>query len=304
MRKDSKQSWKKAFEWYTKAVNKLGTQINLGRIYQFGLGLAQDYDEAMKWYKKAEANGSREATALISTLYHYGQGVPVNLTEALNMYHKAGDCGAALNGKGLLYQNGLGVTQNYDTAMSYFEQATQFEYGDAFNSMGDVYRYGYDKVVDLDTAFLYYTKSAECTEHTSNKGQFNLGLMYLNGLGIEVNQNLALFWLRKSAKYGNEKADEYIDRIVTSLVQLTPVSHSKENIQLIIQESRLKDMQIQSMEDRIASLIAENEILKRKGKIENTSFDDEVPKSGRESRKFFEVLELEEKKTSMKFFHV
>lgn len=52
---------------------------------------------------------------------------------------------------------------------------------------------------------------------------------------------------------------------------------------------------MQSMEDRIASLIAENVMLKRKIKAENTSFDDEVPKSDRESRKFFEVLESEKK---------
>jgi TPR repeat protein len=35
--------------------------INLGRLYEQGLGVAQDYGKALEWYQKAVGAGNRDA---------------------------------------------------------------------------------------------------------------------------------------------------------------------------------------------------------------------------------------------------
>lgn len=84
-----------------------------------------------------------------------------------------------MTGIGLLYQNGLGVSQDHSKAMEYFRKIADKDCEEAFNSLGGVYYYGYDNQdQNYEEAFKWYTKSAECQ---NDKGQFNLGLMYMKG---------------------------------------------------------------------------------------------------------------------------
>ncbi|GAA5807862.1 hypothetical protein MFLAVUS_001241 [Mucor flavus] len=256
VRSGPKQSWEKAFEWCTKAA-KYGSgeaQNILGKMYERGLGCVMD------------------AIANIGSMYHYGRGVPVNYTKALNIYQKADDCGSALNHIGLLYQNGLGVNQSHSKAMLYFKRAEDLECEDSYNSIGEVYKYGYGRDVDLKTALEYYTKSAK---YFSEDGMFSLGLMYMEGSGTEVNKDLALYWVQRADLLGNEKAKKYIDEIVKNSAQLPQIIHSKEDIQLLIQEKRLQGIQLRSMEEKLAILMAENELLK-KTVVNNTMKDTEI----------------------------
>ncbi|KAI9268462.1 hypothetical protein EDC94DRAFT_491518, partial [Helicostylum pulchrum] len=116
---------------------------------------------------------------------------------------------SALNGVGLLYQSGLGVIQSHSTAILYFEKAANmgYHYGDVSNSLGDIYKKGYGRDVNLEAAFEYYSKSANLFYQD---GMLNLGLMYMEGLGTEVNRDLALYWLQRADLFGKEEAKKYI----------------------------------------------------------------------------------------------
>ena len=61
---DLKENHAKAFQLYRKAArHKVAVAYgNLGECYYQGLGVEQDYDEAMRWYKKAAAHGDEHAT--------------------------------------------------------------------------------------------------------------------------------------------------------------------------------------------------------------------------------------------------
>ncbi len=51
-------------------------QYNLGVMYQLGLGVPQDNQEAAQWCRLAAEQGHAGAQVLLATMYHLGQGVP------------------------------------------------------------------------------------------------------------------------------------------------------------------------------------------------------------------------------------
>ena len=61
------QQARQLFEKAAAAGNPSGA-INLGRMYQFGLGVRQDYQHARQWYEKAATAGDKEAQDLLKSL--------------------------------------------------------------------------------------------------------------------------------------------------------------------------------------------------------------------------------------------
>ena len=50
-------------------------QCNLGGMYDKGIGVKQDYKEAVAWYRKAAEQGHAKAQFNLGTMYDKGQGV-------------------------------------------------------------------------------------------------------------------------------------------------------------------------------------------------------------------------------------
>ena len=50
-------------------------QIVLGAMYSHGRGVAQDYKQAVAWYRKAAEQGDANAQGLLGVLYSQGRGV-------------------------------------------------------------------------------------------------------------------------------------------------------------------------------------------------------------------------------------
>ena len=55
--------------------NNAYAQLQIGNMYNEGLGVAQDYAEAVKWYKLAAAQGHAGAQYNLGNIYGNGQGV-------------------------------------------------------------------------------------------------------------------------------------------------------------------------------------------------------------------------------------
>jgi TPR repeat protein len=74
-------------------------QFSLGAIYAKGQGVAQDYAEAAKWYRKAAEQGYTPAQCKLGTMYVQGHGVTRDYAEAVKWYRKAseqGQCSSSL----------------------------------------------------------------------------------------------------------------------------------------------------------------------------------------------------------------
>ncbi|NNL99272.1 MAG: sel1 repeat family protein, partial [Gammaproteobacteria bacterium] len=61
-------------------------QYFLGRMYDRGQGVEQDYNVAAKWYRKASEKGVADAQYRLGNLYTEGTGVPRDLEYAYGWY--------------------------------------------------------------------------------------------------------------------------------------------------------------------------------------------------------------------------
>jgi hypothetical protein len=102
------------------------TQNKLGLMYDKGLGVTQDYAEAVRWYRKAADQGHAGAQFNLGVMYSKGWGVTQDYTEAVRWYRKAAKQGTALAQAklGLMYDNAWGVTQDYSRAHMWYSLAT------------------------------------------------------------------------------------------------------------------------------------------------------------------------------------
>ena len=64
-------------------------QVNLGMMYNEGLGVSQDFHQAMNWYRAAAVQGNEVAQLLIAFLYERGQGVVVDNVSAMMWFNIA-----------------------------------------------------------------------------------------------------------------------------------------------------------------------------------------------------------------------
>lgn len=100
-------------------------QFYVGAMYVKGEGVAQDFNLAAKWYRRAADQGDDPAQLGLGRLYQAGKGVPQDPAEALKWYGMSagqGNGDAAYN-IGLMYANGDGVTQDFVAARWWFQRA-------------------------------------------------------------------------------------------------------------------------------------------------------------------------------------
>jgi len=87
----------KAMELYRKSADEgnLDAMDNVGWLYKNGLGVTQDYSQAIYWYKKAAEKGDDWGADRLGQMYMEGIGVPVNKQEAAKWFKVAADQGNA-----------------------------------------------------------------------------------------------------------------------------------------------------------------------------------------------------------------
>ena len=89
-------------------------QYNLGIMYASGLGVIQDYNEAVKWFRLSSSQGNAQAQEIYGLMYASGRGVTQDYEEAVKWFQLSadqGDANAQYN-LGVMYANGQGVTQD------------------------------------------------------------------------------------------------------------------------------------------------------------------------------------------------
>ena len=121
-------------------------QHNVGNFYAVGIGVDQDYKEALKWWRRAADQCIVEAQYAIGCLYSNGWGVARDQHQAATYYRKAAEHGhpSAQNNLGWLYMNGEGVPNDPYEACLWFERAAK----------------GYQKQIDSDRDMARFKRDA------------------------------------------------------------------------------------------------------------------------------------------------
>ena len=183
-----------AQEWYGKALaamlsveeEKADTYLEyrIGKMYQYGLGTAEDLSEAVKWFSLAAEQEHKFALYSLGMLYLYGKGVEQDEEKACMFFlrsHNRGNPYASYE-LGKLYEAGRGTERNPEKAES-------------------CYRVAFLGFLNLEK------KSKDDTLW------YRIGSMYLHGIGTGADEKQAEKYLLKAADYGNPHAAYQLARL-------------------------------------------------------------------------------------------
>ena len=172
----------KGLEWLRKAAEQgLGNaQETLGYLYLAGEGgVTKDEKEAFSWYKKAADGGDDSARRQVAFMLLTGKGTAKDTKAGLDMLKEAArDKSTGVTSLGLVYLNGVGVPADYGKALAYLTQA---------GNEGDAY------------------------------GQYKLGAMYENAMGVKQNRVEAMKWYLLAAAQDDDDATTALDFIAKQM---------------------------------------------------------------------------------------
>jgi len=90
----------------------------------------------------------------------------------------------AQNNVGYMYEEGLGVPQNYLLAMNWYRQAADNGLAEAQHNMGMLYHHGYGVAENLGEAFRWFKMAAD---QELAESEYMLALAFESGEGTELN---------------------------------------------------------------------------------------------------------------------
>ncbi len=195
----SQQYYSKAFEDFHKLLSivsmsddkrdnwtKSYLNYRIGKMYEYGLGVTQDYNSAIEHYKLSE---NKYAFFALGNIYKYGSGVETDYAKAFDYYMRSlsskGGMPFASYAVGQAYELGQGVEKDLTSAHNFYAEALT----------------GLEKV---------FTKN-----HDDNIS-YKIGMMYLNGKGTDIDLECAEKYLLLSADSNNYKAQYMLGKLYQS----------------------------------------------------------------------------------------
>ena len=129
---------------------------------------AGNFEEAVKWYRKAAEQGDAVAQYKLAWMYENGEGVTQDTAEAVRRWHKAAEQGYAFaqGNLGAVYNNGYGVTQDDAKAAKWYRKAAEQGDASAQSSLGWMYENGTGVLQDTIAAHMWFNIAAA----NGNKG--------------------------------------------------------------------------------------------------------------------------------------
>lgn len=206
-------------------------QENLGRMYQHGLGVTQDDTEAVRLYRLAADQKDKHAQFSLGLMYQKGRGVEQNDDEAVKLYRLSADQNNknAQFSLGLMYQEGRGVEQNDTEAVQWIKRSAEQGKPEAQLHLAQMYLIGHGVEQNDEEAVLWLRKSAE---QDYAGAQYTLGLVYLNGWGVESLYEESLRWFKLAAKQNHVEAQEKLEDIqkISDLIEKHKQKQLKEQV--------------------------------------------------------------------------
>jgi TPR repeat protein len=88
----STEKYELAAELYRRdaELGLVAAQVNLAIMYLDGIGVAQDYGQALRWFERAAEKGNKEAQQNLAVLYRDGLGVKQSDVRAASWFRIAG----------------------------------------------------------------------------------------------------------------------------------------------------------------------------------------------------------------------
>lgn len=138
-------------------------QLTLGENYAKGNGVAKNWAEAVKWYRRSADQGNAQAQLGLGTCYLWGWGLQRDEPEGVKWFRKAADQenAEAQHQLYFCYFQGLGVPQDYAEAVKWERMAAMQGHAKAQYELGGDYSAGLGVPEDFVEAYAWYVLAAE-----------------------------------------------------------------------------------------------------------------------------------------------
>ncbi|MDR1075523.1 MAG: hypothetical protein LBL59_04260 [Xanthomonadaceae bacterium] len=178
-------------------------QLALAASYRLsGRNTLEDHAQAVRWYERAEAQGSVEAAYWLGVMYEYFAGQQ-NIDLAIRWYRKAAEHGhaSAQGALGRWYEWGAPTLAAEPARAAYWYRraAEQGKVDAAVGLAGICLRGGADVGCDIGQAVHWCRVAAE---NGNWDAQYALGCFYARGEGVAQDHVEAAHWYRQAASGG------------------------------------------------------------------------------------------------------
>ena len=203
---------------------------NLGSIYHFGIGVQENIDTAIYFYKLAATLGHRNSTwpgdpelgcsraqFNLGVIYRRGfKHIDSDPMEALKWYSMSADQDyeKAQFAVGAIYDKGIGVRQSYNKAFRWYMKAAAKGNPKAQYNVACMYDHGEGVKQSDSNAFIWYQKAAE-QGHAD--ALVNLGIMYQNGQGVSKDYEKAINYYLDALEQGDSDSRNCIINLWNSV---------------------------------------------------------------------------------------
>ena len=186
------------------------SQNQLGDAYYDGIGVEQDYIQALEWYLRAAKQGHGIAQYNVAYAYANGIGTQKNTSEAIKWYGKSADQGIALAEYVLakMLIDGQFIEQDITKGLDLLQKASDQGLDLAHYDLGTIFLEGRIVVPDVNKGISFLVLSAE---QGNKDAQYNLGLVYFSL--PEPDYASAEKYLREASFNGHFKAMFELSRL-------------------------------------------------------------------------------------------
>jgi hypothetical protein len=183
-------------------------QLTLAMIYVDGkYGVEIDYEKSFQYFQLAASVEDLEGITGLGMSYAKGHGCEKNLERANHLFKHAADLGYAQAQFNLAwnYHYGLSGTKNHEEAFKYYLMAAEQNHPAGLRGLGEMFELESDESPEkLDMAIKLYHQAADLGDLIA---EYNLGVFYQYGTGVEVNKKTSAMYLERAASKDHPSAN-------------------------------------------------------------------------------------------------
>lgn len=129
---NTQQSYLEGFLYATKAadIHHIPQAEHLvGIIYEYGIGVPQDFPKAVTYYRRAAEQRYIESMYHLALMYVYGRGTDPQMIKGLSLFEAGCEANHApsCHYMGIMKTYGYGTPVDYHEAMLWFEKSSSFD---------------------------------------------------------------------------------------------------------------------------------------------------------------------------------
>ncbi len=195
------------------------SQYLLAKLYLESEGSPYTNKLSLGYIMDSAASGYLPAIKLLSRSYQYGDyGLEVDFEKAISGFKIVSeigdreDIGIAFNAMGLIYSSVDGP-HKYDLAFLYFSKAAMLGLINAKYNIGTLYQNGEGCNINQPMAYKFFREAAMVGHRDS---MYNLAVMYKEGLGVKQSISNCIYWLRKGTDSGDFAAKTALELLMLS----------------------------------------------------------------------------------------